>query len=567
MNAEMNELTDQKEFEERADYSALEDLKKWNVDNEHFQEIQNKLVQKGAKLLVGPRGTGKTHQMRLAYDKCLKNKKYPMAAYVSFSKYYHLEPFLFKSPNAIKIFHTWVLGKILLSCYKLIDEANREDIELTNEYDFVNKESLEEFVAQAEKGTVLSQHDELITKLTISSAIKIIEALGIKFKRKRVVLLLDDAALSLTPDYMIEFFDIFRSLKTARTSPKASVYPGTQYGPRFHVGHEAELFHSWIDIEADGYSAFMDDLIEKRSLDVKSDIRGDIIELLKYASFGVPRVFLNMLRRYLQDSGKSTQQKFNNVISEQVKLIKGEYLSLYQKMPQYKSIIEIGFSLFETIVDDIAKANKGLVNEKQILVGIEIVPDISFDRMMRFLIEAGLLYDRETVSHGENREYHRYIPQFVFLMQKRAFSEGKKGFDSSGIVEFINRKQCKHPLRRSFSKLLSSEQIKSMKLDLPPCSNCGAQRLTEEQKFCHNCGKELIGHSAFKKCMKLTIDDLPISDWQKRKIKGESKLKIVSDFLTMSDPGTELRRPHGIGRVKSEQIYNKVKKLVEEFLS
>jgi len=165
----MNDLTDQKEFEERADYSDPEDLKKWNVDNEYSQAIQNKLVQKGAKLLVGPRGTGKTHQMRLAYDKCLKNKKYPMAAYVSFSKYYHLEPFLFKSPNAIKIFHTWVLGKILLSCYKLIDEGNRKDIELNNEYDFVNKESLEKFVAQAEKGTVSSQHDDLITKLTFNT--------------------------------------------------------------------------------------------------------------------------------------------------------------------------------------------------------------------------------------------------------------------------------------------------------------------------------------------------------------------------------------------------------------
>ena len=32
MGAEMNELTDQKEFEERADYCALEDLIKWNVD-------------------------------------------------------------------------------------------------------------------------------------------------------------------------------------------------------------------------------------------------------------------------------------------------------------------------------------------------------------------------------------------------------------------------------------------------------------------------------------------------------------------------------------------------------
>ena len=120
-------------------------MKKWNVDNEYFQAIQNKLIQKGAKLIVGPRGTGKTHQMRLAYDKCLKNKKYPLAFYTSFSKYYHLEPFLFKSPNAKKIFHTWVLGKIILSCYKLVDEGEYSDIVLDDEYDFLNKKSLEVF--------------------------------------------------------------------------------------------------------------------------------------------------------------------------------------------------------------------------------------------------------------------------------------------------------------------------------------------------------------------------------------------------------------------------------------
>jgi hypothetical protein len=563
----MNDLTDQKEFEERADYSTPEDLKRWNVDNDHFKAIQNKLVQKGAKLLVGPRGTGKTHQMRLAYDKCLKNKKYPLAAYVSFSKYYHLEPFLFKSPNAIKIFHTWVLGKILLSCYKLIDEGNRKDIELNNEYDFVNKESLEEFVAQAEKGTVSSQHDDLITKLTFNSVIKIIEYLAIKLRRKRVVILLDDAALSLTPDYMIEFFDIFRSLKTAKISPKASVYPATPTGPRLHVGQDAEPVSSWIDIEKSDYSEFMDALIEKRSLDVKTVIPADIIELLKYASFGVPRVFLNLLRRFVQDSGKTTQQKFNSIVNEQAKLIRVEYLSLYQKMPQYKSIIETGFFLFETIVDEIAKANKNLQSTKQILIGIEIEQDISFDRMMRFLIDAGLLYDRETVSHGESREYHRYIPHFVFLMQKRAFSSGKRGFDSGSIIEFINRKQSKHPVRRSFGKLLSIEQIKNMKLDLPPCNNCGAQRLTEEQKYCHNCGYELIGNSAFESCMEITIDELPISDWQKRKVKEETNLKVVGDFLTMPDPGTELRKPYGIGPVRSVQIFNKVQQLVEEFLS
>jgi hypothetical protein len=67
--------------------------------------------------------------------------------------------------------------------------------------------------------------------------------------------------------------------------------------------------------------------------------------------------------------------------------------------------------------------------------------------------------------------------------------------------------------------------------------------------------------------MKITIDQLPISDWQKRKVKEETNLKVVRDFLIMPDPGTELRKPFGIGPVKSAQIFNKVQQLVEEFLS
>ena len=81
----------------------------------------------------------------------------------------------------------------------------------------------------------------LISKLSIQRITTIIDELLKHSKRKRCILLLDDAALTLTPDYMVEFFDVFRSLKTQNISPKASVYPDTtQYGPRFHIGQDAE---------------------------------------------------------------------------------------------------------------------------------------------------------------------------------------------------------------------------------------------------------------------------------------------------------------------------------------
>jgi predicted AAA+ superfamily ATPase len=117
-------------FEERADFIKNEDLVKWTVESDFFLGIQKKILQKGAKLIVGPRGAGKTHQMKFAYEGCLHDKNKPLAIYVSFSKYYHLEPLLAKKTNAITLFHTWVLSKILLSTYQLLYELEKTDIVL-----------------------------------------------------------------------------------------------------------------------------------------------------------------------------------------------------------------------------------------------------------------------------------------------------------------------------------------------------------------------------------------------------------------------------------------------------
>ena len=53
---------DKKEFEERSENIENSGLVIWNIENVHFLNIQRKLAGTGAKLLVGLRGTGKTHQ-------------------------------------------------------------------------------------------------------------------------------------------------------------------------------------------------------------------------------------------------------------------------------------------------------------------------------------------------------------------------------------------------------------------------------------------------------------------------------------------------------------------------
>jgi hypothetical protein len=570
----MPEINDRKEFEERADFIDNDDLLNWTVENEHFRDIQKKLLAKGAKLLAGPRGSGKTHHMKIAYNRALRTNT--LAIYVSFGKYYHLEPLLYKSPSAFKIFHTWILGKILLGCQQLITDLNDThrkrylDLNILNEFP-----NLRDFVSQTEKGIANEEHAELIARLTIYEVEKTLETLANKLDRNKIVLFLDDAALTLTPNYMQEFFDVFRSLKSSRISPKASVYPGTtEYGPRFHVGHDAIKVDCWSNVEDIDYRKFMDQFIKKRFPDIPKLIPKDIIDLLKYAAFGIPRAFINLIRDFEERrKDKRSQKVFNMVIEGQADLIKAEYRSLSKKMPQYKTIIRTGDDLFEKMTDILTGENQRFQKEgreeKQIIIGIQQKQEftINISRMIRFLIEAGLLYPLTPVKHGSSnkREYERYIPHLLFLIKKRAFSSDR-GFNPRQIVEFIRLESTKHPVRRTVDNLLDKNQIKSIKLDLPPCGNCGTLRMSVNQKFCHQCGHQLVEKSRFEECMKIPIDDLPIPEWQKERLKKQTSLKTIEDIISLSDPGSELQKVKQVGPIRSEKIDKIVRKYVEEFL-
>jgi len=560
-----NMFSDEKEYEERADDIEYEDLERWTVESEFFKRINKKIIQRGAKLIVGPRGTGKTHQMKFAYYKCLHNKKLPLAIYVSFNKYYYLEPFLHKAPNAIRIFHTWVLSKILLSCYEFLSDIGESVENLFDDESLSERKNLEILVSQLEKSEFHDQHEELISKVTIHRIITTIRNLEIKFGRNRTILLLDDAALNFTPDYLFEFFDIFRSLKAVNIAPKASVYPATEYGPRFHVSQDAKDVQCWLNIEDEEYSQFMSGLINKRlSEDGELPVPKDITDLLKYASFGVPRRFIGMIRSFIESKGATPHQRFNKVIKEQKQFITDEYLSLSRKLPQYRDIIKTGFDLYDEIIDTIVKENKKNRKTKQITIGLEENKNVKLNRMVKFLIGAGLLYNLSNIRHG--KEYERYIPHLLFLISERAFSKGSS-FNAREIVKFIKQKSIRYPVRRSFKTLLGEQVIRNLHLNLPPCNNCKAERLTEEQKFCHQCGNQLVTQSVFEACMSIPIDELPITKLQKKNIKKQIGLKTLEDILSIPDPATELQKADYIGEKRSEQIYRAVIYLKEEFLS
>ncbi|MBK8154051.1 MAG: zinc ribbon domain-containing protein [Saprospiraceae bacterium] len=471
---------------------------------------------------------------------------------------------MFNSNNAIQIFHTWVLSKIVYSIYDLLIDLGKEEI-IISEEDIFKKDNIEKFILQAERFNIIPNDDQLILNIGIKKVIDIIETISIKLKRNRIILLLDDAALTLTPDYMIEFFDIFRSLKTSKISPKASVYPGTtQYGPRFHVGQDAEEVKMWLDVEDDNYSKFMDEFLATR-LNLKESIDPDIIEIFKFASFGIPRAFMTLLRTFTNQKNERSQVKYNNVLDIHSNLIRQEYQSLNIKLPQYTSIIETGLILFDKIIDELTKANNRASNHKEVLFGLEEESDtFKYKRMIKLLVEAGLLYEKGSSSEGLIN-YKRYSPHYLFLIKNRAFSQSR-GFNPKEISKILKLKANKRPLRRKYSSLLSNEQLSTIKLDLPPCLNCGTARLTEEQKFCHSCGRPLVGKSSFDSFINIPIEKLPLTEWQKQKILNETEFKTIGDVLQSQNPAFDLRKAKGIGVVKSSSIYNTIRGMVDELL-
>ncbi|KPH91996.1 hypothetical protein AMS57_00220 [Pseudoalteromonas undina] len=565
MKTELEQLDlsvfDNSEYEERADYLSEEQLIEWTADSEHFMHIQKKLIQVGAKLITGPRGTGKTHQMKCAYAKCLHDDKLPLPIYVTFNHYLRLETYLHDKSNAIDIFHAWVLCKI--ACAVIIEY----DIHFLE--DSLRKNQLERFIKDMERNLYSDVYDEVISTINISLTQDLINRAIEKKQRKRAVLLLDDAALTLTHDYMVEFFDIFRSIKSIRISPKASVYPGTtQYGPRFHVGQDAEEVPIWINVQNSDYLDFMRSIINKR-FNNRLEIDDKTLELLMYSAFGIPRTYITMVRDFSHFEKTNNQQKFNSVIQDKCINMITEYSSIAGKIKQYSNFISIGNELIMALTKALKDLNykkqeqKGDKFKKTIVVGITNI-DKNAERMIKFLVEAGLLYELENISHGNDRDMRRFIPHLALLINEKAILKSQ-GFNTSRLVSILSSPSEKHPLRRTFDRILPQHSLDNIKLDLPPCNKCGTARIADGQKFCHICGEELVDGSIFKECMSKKLNELPFTKFQYKVIEL-AQFETIEDVLISDDAVTKLKKVHYVGPRYAEKIINKINSWTNEFL-
>ena len=334
--------------------------------------------------------------------------------------------------------------------------------------------------------------------------------------------------------------------------------------------YEVEEVPLWLSVEDPAYSTIMGDIANRRlSSEQQKSISPDILELFEYTAFGIPRVFLRLLREFFSERAGTSQSKVNKIIDQQVELIGAEYDSIALKLKQFSSVIQIGRSFFSNAVVEISDLQNNDLSRRNIVLGLLQSDDRTplADRMIKFLIEVGMLFPLQSVSHGQNRKYDRYIPHLAFLYQAGAFKEGKRN-TFRGLPELMLASAAKHPLRREFKSLLSHIELRDLKLDLPPCQKCGTQRFNDSQQFCHNCGEPLVGSSLFEECMKLPLSEVPgISKRLIGRINKDTNIRSVSDVVISQNASSELQKANYVGPRRAEEIIKKVELTVEEFLS
>jgi hypothetical protein len=571
LTQEEHDLADD-DFEVRADHVDEDTLREGTVTDDWFEDVYKVLVGRQLVLLVGPRGCGKTHMMRFTLLKCVEDSSHPLAIYVSFNRYLRLEPLLKVRVDATALFTTWVLGRLVLALLETTDRIDRSVSENVLKLLGLDLEDIQDLVGRLERGSDISVSEETRAQmLTVDAVVDAIRRAAADLGRSRTVVFMDDAALTLTPDYLVEFFDVVRALKKTDVAPKCSVYPGsTEYGPRFHATHEGRIVPAWLSVDHPRYVEIMRKIGMVRYPEGVEQISDETNEALMYTAFGVPRAYLTLLRSIVSDSS-SSQLAFNRAVQEHRDAKVSEYHSLERKMPRYETLIKTGAEFFGKAVDAMRTANEELTRAgrlKQLLLGIEADDfDPLTTRMVRFLIEVGLLYEHPEVSHGEQRTYRRFTPHLAALIASRAFAGGSRAGSAATVVAALRRKNAKHPVRRKLNTLLPKSQLAALKLDLPPCTNCATARVSEQQRFCAQCGAQLSDPSTFAALMVVSVDEVTgLSEWRKKRLR-EHGILTIGALLAHQDPGTELRKIHRVGAKRAEQIVSAVQAHVDEYLS
>lgn len=562
--------SEQNIFVEQAEYLSEDSFKRWNIEHPDEIMIIKKLSQSGAKLITGPRGSGKTTLLLKAYNKlCNSDESTSLPIYVNFKASLKIEPLYRKNSNAVYWFNQWLLFKIYQGIHKTLSDM---EVEYPDSLKF-KKNDVDILISHIELGTIESIKREIA--LTIAILEEEIQKILQILQKNHCVLLLDDAAHAFSAEQQRDFFDFFRQIKSRYVSPKAAIYPGiTSYSSTFHVGHDAEEIDVWIKPESPGYIDFMTGLLKRRLPQEVYQVlaaKQDLLEILCYSAFGIPRALLNMIQTFSKDLSENGDSRYE-IKYDRTSVLKAVrscldqsmniYLSLKAKLPIYEKFIDNGELIFTRIIDTIKDYNKGKSERDQtVVIAINKPLSTELSKVLSFFQYGGLLMPRENLSKGEKGVFELFSVHYAALVERNAFM-AQKSITTANLAMALKKRNA-HSYKRITPKvLIGTEDVANFfPLSLPPCQVCGAPRVSEHARFCLECGAQLKTASIFEALIKNDMSVLPLTSRRVATIKKHSSIRTIKDVL-MDNGNTELRKVPQIGPYWAKKIIS----YAEEYL-
>lgn len=549
-------------FVEQAEYLEDASFVEWHAQHPDEKRLLRKLTQGGAKLISGPRGCGKTTLLLKAFHFMLADSDAAFPIYVNYKRSLAIEPIYKSGTDGTYWFNQWIILKIYVGIYETLARLDRSD-QLSI--------SLNEAKKAASLLEMSSAANVNLPSLSVPILEQDIDRIVERVDRTRCVLLLDDAAHAFSADQQRDFFDFFRQIKSQSISPKAAVYPGvTSYSPSFHVGHDAEQIDVWVKPDREEYLEFMRSFIRSRFPgDVFNTLsNSEAVDLLSYASFGIPRALLNMLQE-LSEEENGKLIRVNLARSEVLRAIKQHYAStkklftsISSKLPVFRSFVKTGEAILSNSIDLVKSYNKGKQPDRQ-SVSIAIpIDELTHELAKVFALfqYAGLCIPKEElVSRGEKGRFQLYAIHYAALVDGNALI----GARSLSIRDYVTAftKRNAHEFTRTKAATLIGNIDRAFELSLPPCGVCHTPRPFEDAKFCVKCGSPLTTPSTYLALMNADIDELPLTPIRIKKIKQQSTIRKIKDILF----DAEHRQLLGVDRI-GKHWAARIVGLAEEFV-
>jgi hypothetical protein len=519
-------------FVEQAEYLEDDSFNQWHAEHPDEDKILRKLTQGGAKLISGPRGCGKTTLMLKGFHAMLRNPEAAFPVYVNYKRSLSIEPIYKSGTDGTYWFNQWVILKLYLGIYETLNRLG-SSVQMS-----ISKEEASKAASLLEMSNASNVN---LRSLSVPGVEEDLLRVVEKLNRNRCVLLLDDAAHAFSVDQQRDFFDFYRQIKSQLISPKAAVYPGvTNYSSSFHVGHDAEQIDVWIKPDRDAYLGFMREFIETRfPPDLANTIKSsETIDLLSYASFGIPRALLNMLQELsIEKDGELVGINLNRTdvlraIKQLFANTKKLFTSLSTKLPVYARFISTGETILNNSSRLVKAYNKGKPTDRQSVSVAVASEDLTHELSKVFSLfqYAGLCTPKEElVSRGEKGRFQIFTLHYAGLIDANALI-GAKSLNIHDYVTAFSKRNA-HEFTRTRAASLIGHTGDAFALSLPPCSVCRTPRLFEDAKFCAKCGSPLTAPSTYLALMNADIDKLPLTKNRIEKIKEQSAIRKIKDIL------------------------------------